>query len=167
MTLDAALESRARAATELRHRLHEIPELGYEEFKTAAVIREELKALGIDYIDGVPDAPTATIAWLGDVSKPCVALRADIDALPILERTGLPYASTHAGLMHACGHDGHTATLTGVAGLLQPLVAELPICVKLIWQPAEEGGGGAKRACSTAASGPPCGRSSDCTAGRD
>src|SRR5579884_1267643 len=143
MTLDAALESRARAATELRHRLHEIPELGYEEFKTAAVIREELKALGIDYIDGVPDAPTATIAWLGDVSKPCVALRADIDALPILERTGLPYASTHAGLMHACGHDGHTATLTGVAGLLQPLVAELPICVKLIWQPAEEGGGGA------------------------
>ena len=93
----------------------------------------------------MPDAPTATVAWVGDISRPCVALRADMDALPILERTALPYASTHGGLMHACGHDGHTATLLGVAGLLNTLKDQLPVCVKLIWQPAEEGGGGAER----------------------
>lgn len=130
---------------ELRHRLHEIPELGYEEFKTAATIRAELDALGIEHVDGVPDAPTATVAWIGDATRTCVALRADIDALPILERTGLPYASTHSGVMHACGHDGHVATLMGVAGMLKPIANELPVCVKLIWQPAEEGGGGAER----------------------
>ena len=145
MSVESAVESHLGASVELRHRLHEIPELGYEEFKTAAMIRAELDARGLEYVDGVPDAPTATIAWLGDTSKPCVALRADIDALPILERTGLPYASTHAGLMHACGHDGHTATLMGVAGILKTIVDELPVFVKLIWQPAEEGGGGAAR----------------------
>lgn len=128
-----------------RHHLHEIPELGYEEFKTAAAIRAELDALGIAFVEGVPDAPTATIAWLGDPAKPCIALRADIDALPILERTALPYASTHTGLMHACGHDGHAATLFGIASLFKAIENDLPVCVKLIWQPAEEGGGGAER----------------------
>ncbi|HXE54581.1 MAG TPA: M20 family metallopeptidase [Tepidisphaeraceae bacterium] len=128
-----------------RHQLHQIPELGYEEFKTAAAIRAELDALAISYVDGIPDAPTATVAWLGDASKPCIALRADIDALPILERTALAYASTHPGLMHACGHDGHAATLFGIASLFKSIEADLPVCVKLIWQPAEEGGGGAER----------------------
>ena len=132
-------------AVRLRHRLHQIPELGYEEFKTAATVRAELNDLGIAHVDGIPDAPTATVAWIGDIAKPCVALRADIDALPILERTALPYASTHAGTMHACGHDGHTATLLGTAALLKSREHELPVCVKLIWQPAEEGGGGAGR----------------------
>ena len=75
------IEDATRRATEhaaaLRHRLHQTPELGYEEFQTAAAIRAELDALGIAHVDGVPDAPTATIAWLGDASgtKPCVALR--------------------------------------------------------------------------------------------
>lgn len=131
--------------TDLRHRLHRIPEIGYEEFKTAALIREELTRLGIEFVDGVPDAPTATIATIGDPSKPCVALRADIDALPIVEKTGLPYASTHSGLMHACGHDGHAAMLLGAAEMLKPLAESLRVCVKLIFQPAEEGGGGASR----------------------
>ena len=140
-----SIEDRLPRVVDLRHRLHRIPELGYEEFKTAAAIRAELDDLSIAHIDGVPDAPTATIAWLGDPGKACVALRADIDALPILERTALPYASTHEGLMHACGHDGHAATLLGVAGLLKSIEGELPVCVKLIWQPAEEGGGGAER----------------------
>ena len=130
---------------DLRHRLHQIPELGYEEFKTAAMLRAELDTLGVPHVDGVPEAPTATIAWIGDTTKPCVALRADIDALPIHERTGLSYQSTHAGRMHACGHDGHSATLMGVARVLQSLINDLPVCVKLIWQPAEEGGGGAER----------------------
>ncbi|HEX4125602.1 MAG TPA: M20 family metallopeptidase, partial [Tepidisphaeraceae bacterium] len=139
------IESSAQRMAEFRHRLHQIPELGYEEYKTAAAIRAELDALQIPHVDGVPNAPTATIAWLGDPARPCVALRADIDALPILEQTGQPYASTHPGRMHACGHDGHTATLMGAAGLLKPVAEKLGVCIKLIWQPAEEGGGGAMR----------------------
>lgn len=130
---------------DLRHRLHRIPELGYEEHQTAAVLRAELDGLGVAHIDGVAGAPTATIAVLGDPAKPCVALRADIDALPIEERTGRPYASTRPGRMHACGHDGHSAALIGAAARLKDLVKRLPVSVKLIWQPAEEGGAGAKR----------------------
>jgi len=136
------------AVTDLRHRLHQIPELGYEEVKTAQLIRAELDGLKIPYYAGVDNAPTATVALIGDPAKPCVALRADIDALPITEQTNLPYASTHPGRMHACGHDGHTATLLGVAGILNQLVSQsdrLNCCVKLMWQPAEEGGGGAER----------------------
>ena len=148
--MTAALKSEppafpARRMIDFRHRLHQIPELGYEEFKTAAMIRAELDTLGIAHVDGVPEAPTGTVAWIGNTSRPCIALRSDIDALPITERTGLPYASTHAGQMHACGHDGHIATLMGAAAALKPIADDLPVCVKLIWQPAEEGGGGAER----------------------
>lgn len=145
MIVAAHIEKSLPRVINLRHRLHQIPELGYEEFKTAAMLRAELDSLNIPHIDGVPDAPTATIAWLGDTHKPCIALRADIDALPIVERSGVSYASTHEGRMHACGHDGHSATLMGVAGIVQAMLAELNVCVKLIWQPAEEGGGGAER----------------------
>ncbi len=145
MNNEATIQQQMPGLSDLRRRLHQIPELGYEEFKTAQVIRAELDRRKIPHIDGVAGAPTATIAWLGDSSKPCIALRADIDALPIVEKTGLPYASTHPGRMHACGHDGHITTLLGAAGLLQGLQGELPVCVKLIFQPAEEGGGGAGR----------------------
>ncbi|MDP9173219.1 MAG: M20 family metallopeptidase [Planctomycetota bacterium] len=141
----ATLENHALKAIELRHRLHRIPELCFEEVETAKTIRAELDGLGIPHIDGVTDAPTATIVTLGDPTQPCVALRADIDGLPIVEQTGLPYASIHRGKMHACGHDGHAATLVGVAAALKSMVAELQVCVKLIWQPAEEAGGGAQR----------------------
>jgi amidohydrolase len=140
-----AIDAVLPAAIDLRHRLHQIPELGYAEHKTADLIRAELTRLGIEFVAGVPDAPTATVAWIGDPAKPCVALRADIDALPITENTGLPYASTHPGHMHACGHDGHTATLLGTAAALKSMVAELPVCVKFLFQPAEEGGGGGRR----------------------
>src|SRR5271155_4097194 len=145
MDFAAAIETQMGPALDLRHRLHQIPELLFEEHKTAAMIRAELDRLGIEHIDGVTNASTATIAMIGDLSKPCVALRADIDALPITERTGLPYASTHPGRMHACGHDGHSATLVGLAGALRQLSGQLPVCVKLLWQPAEEGGAGADR----------------------
>ena len=132
-------------AVELRHRLHRVPELAFQEVHTARLIRAELTSNGIPFTEGPPDAPTATVAVLGDPTKPCIALRADIDALPITEATGLPYASTHEGRMHACGHDGHAANLVLVASILKRLEAQLPVCVKCIWQPAEEGGGGAER----------------------
>src|ERR1700722_629267 len=117
----------------------------YEEHKTAAMVRAELDHLGLPHVDGVPAAPTATVVTIGDERKPCIALRADIDALPIEEKTGLPYSSTHPGRMHACGHDGHTATLAGVAAVIKSIQNDLPVCVKLIWQPAEESGAGAQR----------------------
>ena len=145
MDLDSAIQTRFADAAEIRHRLHRIPELAFQEFQTAAVIRAELDRLGISHVDGVGDAPTATLSLIGDGAKPCVALRADIDALAIAEQTGLDYSSTHAGRMHACGHDGHTAALLAAAAILQELQCELPVCVKLIFQPAEEEGGGADR----------------------
>ena len=145
MSTQSLIDQRLYAVTDLRHRLHRIPELGFEEFETAATIRAELDRLKIPYTAGVANAPTATIAVIGDVSKPCIALRADIDALQIEERSSIPYRSTHPGRMHACGHDGHTATLVGVASILHSIADQLPVCVKLIWQPAEEGGGGAER----------------------
>ena len=148
MSTETLIAERLPAATEFRHRLHRIPELCFEEFKTAEAIRAELDRLKISYVAGPGDAPTATIATIGDTSKPCIALRADIDALPVTELTGLPYASTFLGRMHACGHDGHMATLMGTASVIDAIANErggLPVCVKLIWQPAEEGGGGAER----------------------
>jgi amidohydrolase len=144
-TLDSIRDRHLPALIDLRHRLHRIPELGYEEHKTAAAIREHLDRLGISHIGGVDGAPTTTVAVIGDAAKPCIALRADMDALPIAEQTGLPYASEHPGRMHACGHDGHCAALVGVAAVLNEMAERLPVCVKLIWQPAEEAGGGAQR----------------------
>jgi amidohydrolase len=139
------IDQAVAAAVDVRHRLHQIPELMFEEVKTAAMIRAELDRIGLKYVAGVNNAQTATVAWIGDTSKPCIALRADIDALPIEEKTRLPYASTHSGRMHACGHDGHAATLLGTAAVLKSMVDELPVCVKFLWQPAEEGGGGGRR----------------------
>jgi amidohydrolase len=147
MDLTAVIDRCLARAMDLRHRFHQIPELGYEEFKTAAAIRAELDHLGIHHVDDIAQAPTATVAWIGDVSKPCIALRADIDALPIAEQTGCAYCSTHDGRMHACGHDGHISTLLGTAAALKAIQDQLPVCVKFIWQPAEEGGGGADRLC--------------------
>jgi amidohydrolase len=145
VSVETIISQQTARVIDLRHRLHRIPELMYEEHQTAATVRAELDQLGLAHIDGVANAPTATIAVIGDEKKPCIALRADIDALPIHEKTGLPYSSTHSGKMHACGHDGHTAVLAGVAAALKAIQDELPVCVKLIWQPAEEGGAGADR----------------------
>jgi len=126
----------------LRHELHRIPELGYEEHRTADRICRELEAYDIPYERGI--GGTGVVAWIDKGSlQRAVALRADMDALPITEETELPYASTHSGRMHACGHDGHVTMLLAAAKYLKESV-EFDGRVLLIFQPAEEGGAGAK-----------------------
>lgn len=121
------------------------------EQRTSAVVQRELAALGIEFKAGV-GGTTGVIAYLPPTtgaSGPGIALRADMDALPIEERTGLAYASKTPGVMHACGHDGHTAILIGAAKVLSAL--ERPRGVTLVFQPAEEGGGGADKMCKAGA----------------
>ncbi len=129
----------------LRQDLHAHPELAFEERRTAGRVLEHLGAIpDLKLRSGI--AGTGVVALLNAGRPgPCVALRADMDALPIQETTGLPYASTVPGKMHACGHDGHTAALVGAAIVLSRLADQLPGAVKFIFQPAEEAGGGAAR----------------------
>jgi amidohydrolase len=136
---------------ELRHDLHQHPELGYEETRTAAQVLAQLKKIpGIEVRTGV--AGTGIVAVLaGDKTGPCVALRADMDALPMAEQGDKPYRSQVEGKMHACGHDGHTSCLVGAARVLGECADELEGPVKFIFQPAEEGGAGGKRMCQEGA----------------
>ena len=128
----------------LRHDLHTHPELGYKEHRTSQVVQEHLAKIGVTFKGGLAGG-TGVLGWLPATVNPSgartVALRADMDALPILERTGLPYESVHSGVMHACGHDGHTTILMTAAEILQ-LQPHRPNNVLLIFQPAEEGGAG-------------------------
>ena len=125
----------------LRHELHEMPELGYEEHRTAERICRELERYGIPYERGI--GGTGIVAWIDKGEGPRMALRADMDALPIQEETGLPYASGTPGKMHACGHDGHVTMLLAAAKYLKDSES-FSGRVVLIFQPAEEGGAGAK-----------------------
>ena len=129
--------------TEWRRYLHTIPELGNDCFKTAAFVAERLRDFGVDELhEGF--ATTGIVAIInGQAEGPTIGLRADMDALPIPEETGLDYASTHAGNMHACGHDGHTTMLLGAAKYLAE-TRNFAGRVALIFQPAEETGGGAE-----------------------
>ncbi len=126
----------------IRRRIHAHPELSFKEEKTAAFIQEKLQEIGISSEGNI--ANTGVIAKItGTTGKgPVVALRADIDALPVLEETGLSFSSKYDGIMHACGHDGHVAMLLGGAALLNE--KDFPGEVKLIFQPAEEHGNGAQ-----------------------
>jgi amidohydrolase len=126
----------------VRRRLHEYPEIGYRERKTAQIVIDELRrlGLGLDY-GGVGGGIVARVEGRSR-QAPRVALRAELDALPIAEDTGLPFASRHPGFMHACGHDGHMAMLLGAAALLRD--DPPPGDTVLIFQPAEEGGKGAE-----------------------
>lgn len=133
----------------IRRELHQHPELGYDLHETSRIVRERLDELGIPY--RFPVAETGIVATLGTGESPCVALRADMDALPIHEEADVPFRSRVAGKMHACGHDCHTAMLLGAARLLKEREADLPGTVKLLFQPAEEGGAGGSRMCEEGA----------------
>ena len=123
--------------------LHENPELGNREEKTAELIRQRLRALGLEVM---PMVGTGTVAILrGGHDGPTVGIRADIDALPVAEETGLPYASRTAGVMHACGHDFHITALLGAVEILARRRETLAGNVKFFFQPDEEGDGGAAR----------------------
>jgi amidohydrolase len=142
----AAVERVAPALIELRHDLHQHPELGNRETRTAGIVADRLRALGLEVRTGV--AHTGVLGVLrGGRPGPVVAVRADMDALPVTEATDLPFRSTvrttyngqDVGVMHACGHDIHTAVLLGVAAALAPLRERLPGTVLFVFQPAEEG----------------------------
>jgi hippurate hydrolase len=127
---------------ELRRIFHRYPELAFEEKRTAQVIMEELQRLNIPFeYGGVGGGVVGRIQGM-QKGNPVIALRADMDALPGVENTGLPFTSKHAGKMHACGHDGHMAMVLGAAALLKENLPEGDVV--LIFQPAEERGGGAR-----------------------
>ena len=130
----------------LRHDLHAHPELAYEEHRTGDIVAERLAAWGYEVHRGLGDTGVVGQLRCGDhQSGKRLGLRADMDALPIRETTGLPYASRHDGKMHACGHDGHTATLLAAAKVIAERKDQFNGTLNLIFQPAEEGHGGAKK----------------------
>ena len=120
---------------EIRYYIHQHPELSGQEYQTTAFLKERLEELGIRILES--GLKTGLIAEIGS-GQPVVALRADIDALPILEQTNLPYKSQNPGVMHACGHDFHQTSLLGAAALLKEKEDQLEGTVRLIFQPAEE-----------------------------
>lgn len=140
--LKAIIKERAKeqhaAIIAMRRHLHKHPELSFQEFKTAEFIAETLRAFDIEVQTGLANTGLMALVKGKNPDKATVALRADIDALPILEANEVPYKSQNKGVMHACGHDVHTSSLIGVAKLLNELKEEFEGTVKLIFQPAEE-----------------------------
>lgn len=132
----AAEQSAISVAT--RHHLHQNPELSFQEYETAKYIAERLKAIGLTPQEGVANTGVVAVIEGKNPTKKVVALRADMDALPIVEQNEVPYKSRKHGVMHACGHDVHTSSLLSCAAILHQLKGEFEGTVKLIFQPAEE-----------------------------
>jgi len=127
----------------IRRELHQIPEPAYTEKKTSARVADHLKTAGLDVQTGI--AKFGVVGLLRtERPGPTLMIRADMDALPVTEQTGLSFSSTHAGAMHACGHDAHMAMVLGAALVLSQMKDKLKGNIKFIFQPAEEGPGGAK-----------------------
>lgn len=142
--LESARELEPRLVSD-RRTIHSHPEMAYEEEQTSILVQARLRELGLPFKAGL--AKTGVVAEIkGELGDgPCVLLRADMDALPIEERSGVAFASEVPGVMHACGHDAHTAMLLGAAQLLLDRKSKFGGSVKLMFQPAEEGGAGAAR----------------------
>lgn len=141
--IDALAKKNLEKIRAIRRELHQYPELGFQEFKTAQLIKKELDILGIPYQSEI--AKTGVVALIkGAKPGKTVLLRADMDALPINEEAECEYKSLTPGVMHACGHDGHVAGLLGAAMILNELKENISGNIKLVFQPAEEGPGGAK-----------------------
>jgi len=143
MTIPAAVANLAEEMTGWRRHLHARPELGFEEVETARFVADRLRAFGIEVTEGVGrTGVVGTLTGRHGGGGRSIGLRADMDALPMTEARALPYASRAAGRMHACGHDGHMATLLGAAAALAG-TRDFAGAVHFIFQPAEEGRGGA------------------------
>jgi amidohydrolase len=127
----------------IRRDLHRIPELSYAEKETSAFVAEYLRKEGLVIQTGIAKFGTMGLMEFSHEGK-TLLIRADMDALPVQEETGLPFASTHEGVMHACGHDGHMAMVLGAATILKQVKDELKGNIKFLFQPAEEGSGGAE-----------------------
>ena len=139
----AAIQDLAPRVVEWRRQIHQFPELGFKEQLTAEFISRCLSEWGIEHQTGV--AKTGVVAVVnGSQPGPVLGIRADMDALPIQEENQVPYRSCHDGVMHACGHDGHVAIALGTAFYLNQHRDSFAGTVKFIFQPAEEGPGGAK-----------------------
>ena len=141
MELKARVEREKEWIIEMRRKLHRIPEKGFAEFKTQKAVMEALDEMGVPY--------TTERTWViglieGALPGDTVGIRADMDALPVTEPMGCEFRSEHEGMMHACGHDAHTAMLLGAAKVLSGMKDQLPGKVKLLFQPAEETDGGAE-----------------------
>ncbi|MCS5646359.1 MAG: amidohydrolase [Candidatus Marinimicrobia bacterium] len=144
--IDKAISKNLNTIIDLRHQIHQYPELGNREYKTAKLVAKHLRSLGIEVETDI--AYTGVVGVLkGNKPGPVVAVRADMDALPVTEETDLSFKSTvkttylnkEVGVMHACGHDIHTSVQLGVASVLASMKRSLPGTVKFIFQPAEEG----------------------------
>ncbi|MBL8160721.1 MAG: amidohydrolase [Anaerolineae bacterium] len=145
MTIDYRAEAEAlrQQLINWRRDFHQHPELAFEEYRTAGIVAEELNRLGLEVQTGV--GQTGVVGLLeGAHDGPTVLVRADMDALPILEENDFPFKSTVAGKMHACGHDGHTAIALGVVNILSRHRDQISGRIKFVFQPAEEVVGGAK-----------------------
>ncbi|MFM2422868.1 MAG: hypothetical protein RL291_1398, partial [Pseudomonadota bacterium] len=145
MATDKRIEALVPEVTKWRRDFHENPEVLYEVHRTAKIVADKLKAFGCDeVVPGIgKTGVVGVIKGKSSKSNRVVGLRADMDALPIYEETNLPYASKTPGKMHACGHDGHTATLLGAAKYLAE-TRDFDGTAVVIFQPAEEGGAGGK-----------------------
>lgn len=136
-------DARIQRMTGWRRALHRMPEMGLETFKTRDYLVQELKTMG--YQPEIGWGETAVIVPVGPIgTRKAIAFRADMDALTVTECTCVPFASEHPGFMHACGHDGHMAALLGLADALKDRQQELQLPIVLVFQPGEEGPGGAE-----------------------